>query len=170
MDAKGDFALAIAPMKLDIQKLTESLAKQNNFNVTVTSALNKLENAPNGGNAKIEQPNINSFSETFTANNKYSVIVFYRDSRTNDATNIVNGLITAGFQASSINTTLAETQTTMGPQLDNSTFIIPTDRGKAIAESVLAIVRRSLPPPRNDAVTLGGSYPLARGDAQIYLY
>lgn len=157
-----------APLKLDIQKLTDALAKQDAFNKSVTSVLNKMQaNTPNAGST-ISQPNINSASPSFTANNQYSVFVFFRESRTQDSKALVNALTASGLQTSAILTTLAETQ--IGDQPDNSTFIIPTERGQKIGEAVRQIVQHNLPPPRNDAVTLGGPYQLKRGDVQIFLY
>lgn len=158
-----------APLKLDIQKINDALVKQDSFNKSVTSTLNKMlqERAPTGG-SPIVQPNINSASPTFTANNQYSVFVFFRESRAQDSKALVDALTASGFQTSAITTTLAETQ--IGPQPDNSTFIIPTDKGEKIAEAVRQTVQQNLPSPRNGAVTLGGPYPLRRGDVQIFLF
>lgn len=156
------------PLKLDIQKINDALAKQEAFNKSVTSALNKIQPVTANPGPPIVQPNINSASPAFTANNQYSVFVFFRESRTRDSTALVDALVASGFQASAIMTTLAETQ--VGPQPDNSTFIISTDKGNKVAGVVQRIVQQNLPPPRNDAVTVGGSYPLRRGDVQIFLY
>jgi hypothetical protein len=156
------------PIKLEIQKLKDALAKQEAFNKQILPIINKLEaSAPNSSSA-ISQPNINSTTSNFAANNQYSIFVFYREARAADSKALVSGLIAAGFQTSGIMTTLEEAQ--IGPQPDGSTFIIPTDKGKTIGDAVQQIVRQDLPPPRNGAVTLGGPSPLARGDIQVLLY
>jgi hypothetical protein len=156
------------PIKLEIQKLKDALAKQEAFNKQILPIINKLEaSAPNSSSA-ISQPNINSTTSNFAANNQYSIFVFYREARAADSKALVSGLIAAGFQTSGIMTTLEEAQ--IGPQPDGSTFIIPTDKGKTIGNAVQQIVRQDLPPPRNGAVTLGGPSPLARGDIQVLLY
>jgi hypothetical protein len=156
------------PIKLDIQKLKDALAKQEAFNKQITPVINKLEASATNGSATISQPNINSASSTFTANNQYSIFLFYREARAADSKALLSGLIAAGFQTSVIMTTLEEAQ--IGPQPDGSTFIIPTDKGKTIGGAVQQIVRQTLPPPRNGAVTLGDPWALKRGDIQILLY
>jgi hypothetical protein len=156
------------PIKLDIQKMKDALAKQDAFNKEITSVVNKLEaGAPNSSPA-ISQPNINSTSSNFAANNQYSIFVFFRETRASDSKALVSVLIAAGFQTSSVSTTLQGAQ--IGPQPDRTTYIIPTDRGKTIGSAVQQTVRQHLPPPRNEAVTLGDPRLLKRGDVQILLF
>lgn len=156
------------PIKLDIQKLKDALTKQDTFNKSITLAINKLEANPSNGGPQLSQPNINSTSSSFAANNQYSIFLFYRETRADDSKLLLATLIAAGFQTSAIVTTLAEAQ--IGPQPDASTFIIPTDKGTAVGSKVEQILRQTLPSPRNSAVTLGSPYPVKRGDVQILLY
>ena len=109
-------------------------------------------------------------------NNKYSVFVFYRRPRKDDAITLFRNLAQEGFKVSQIVTSLEETSKYLFPQANDSTFIIPSDRGTAIADKIIDIVHKSFPPPRNDiclsegasgdsriCVTKGGSAPITKG-------
>jgi hypothetical protein len=134
------------PIKLEIQKLKDALAKHEAFNKQILPIINKLEaSAPNSSSA-ISQPNINTTTPNFAANNQYSIFVFYREARAADSKALVSGLIAAGFQTFGIMATLEEAQ--IGPQSDGSTFIIPTDKGKTIGDAVQQIASGSAAPTK----------------------
>lgn len=110
----------------------------------------------------------NAITPAFNENSKYSVLVFYRAQRKEDAEKILQAALSKGYQSSITMSSLQEVQ--IGQQPDNSTFIIPTQRGEEIVNPVRDLVSSTLPPPRNGSVTVGSSWPLRRGDVQVYLF
>ena len=159
-DAATNVVAQIAPLQLSVQKLQDALDKQEAFNKTVTARLDKLGLAAAGAPA---QPDINKTSPAFAKNGQYTIFVFYKPPRANEAQALVKSLSETGFQASAIATSFAE-----APQLsaDGSTFIVPTNRGVDIGASVEALAKKQ----GLQDVTLGGPYALRRGDVQIFLY
>jgi hypothetical protein len=151
-----------APISHDIQKIADALAKQDAFNKSITSAVNKLQADAASGAALIVQPNINSTSPSFEENGQYSVLVFYRLSRAAESQALVKQLTAAGFQTSSI-ATLANAN---GDQSVELTYITPTERGFKIKDQVEKIVLQLKLPNLN----VLDPEPAKRGDVQVLLY
>jgi hypothetical protein len=164
MDAKLDIKqYDAAPISHDIQKINDALVKQDAFNKLIASAVNKLQADAAGGASPILQPNINSTSSSFEENSPYSVLVFYRTSRADDAQALVKQLTAAGFQTSSIATPLANAN---GDQSVELTYITPTDRGFRIKDQVEKIALQLKLPN----VNVLDPEPAKRGDVQVHLY
>lgn len=150
-------------LRVDVQKATEALERQDGVNQKLADAINELQQS-----LKLKVPDINDQGALFDRNNKYTVLVFYRDSRKEDAANLQAALTAAGYAASSIMTDLSEVQIAVPPP--QSTVIIPTQKGMKVGQDVLALTENILPAPRNSLASLGEAHSLRRGDLQILLF
>lgn len=163
----------IGGINSSIQKINESLRKQDEFNKQIYAFVYKQgANAPLVTN-NVEQPNISGVSENFHENNNYSVLVYYKDRRQSDAKALVGGLLAAGFKAASIATDLTEVD--IGKRDPDTTFIIPSsllkDQAGPVEDNVIKVVKDILPPEKTGVLLKrGGPGSIARSQVAIYLY
>jgi hypothetical protein len=164
-DAKIDINQALAPINLAVQDLKNGLAKQAEFNKAISDQMDALTKAANRPAVLTPPPNITAKSTAFAANGNYSILIFYKDQRRQDAVSLTSRLTASGFQASAINSTLEEVRIEQQP--DGSTFLIPTAKGQTVIDDVAGITKAVVP---NSKVTVGNAYQLRRGDVQIYMF
>ena len=161
----------IGRINLDIQRIDDSLKKQEAFNTQFSATMDEITSSAKDFKAKL--PDITSVSQTFAENSKYSIVVYFTDSRLDDAKALVRGLVSAGFKASSIATNLTEVD--IGKQDPDTTFVIPSVRLKDLAgsieDSVIKIAEKILPPGKTTSSLLkrGGPGPV-KADVVLYLY
>jgi hypothetical protein len=100
---------------------------------------------------------------------QFSVLIFYKTSRTSDCRTLMRGLEAAGFPTTSIGTTFEEVaQYHQFGRPDGSNFIIPNQvNGTKIATAIQTISKQNL--PKVD-VMVGDGAPISRGDVQVNLY
>ena len=133
----------------------------------LTSDINALKQKNPGIQVSQEELNRRSQEEAlFQKNDKYSVFVFYRSDRRQDATKTVQALSEAGYGSSMILTDLTEAT---NPQPEGTTSVIYTEKGKPRVQDVEKILRglglgesikiESKPRPK-----------LGRGDINILLF
>ncbi|MEX0268431.1 hypothetical protein AB3R30_04765 [Leptolyngbyaceae cyanobacterium UHCC 1019] len=101
----------------------------------------------------------------FRANANYSVFVFYRSDRRQDATKTVQALLEAGYGSSMILTDLAEAT---NPQPKGATSVIYTERGKPRVQDVERILRGL--GLGNITIETNRRPELGRGDINILLF
>ena len=133
----------------------------------LTSDINALKQKNPGIQVSQEELNRRSQEEAlFQKNDKYSVFVFYRSDRRQDATKTVQALSEAGYGSSMILTDLTEAT---NPQPEGTTSVIYTEKGKPRVQDVEKILRdlglgesiKIEPRPRPQ---------LGRGDINILLF
>jgi outer membrane murein-binding lipoprotein Lpp len=99
-------------------------------------------------------------------NSKYSVFVFYRANRSQDADKIVQALSTAGYGSSKIMTDLSEATR---PQPEGTTSVIYTEKGRQRIQDVERILR-GLGFGNSIKTELEPRPELGRGDINILLF
>ena len=164
-DATQGISQALAPINLGLQNLKDALAQQDQFNKKVSDRIDSLSNSLAPTTPKLSQPDLYATSASTKANGAFTILIFYRDTRHDDATALLSRLTAAGFQASAINTSLAEVQIEQQPS--GSTYIIPTSKGADVVDGVVNIVKATVPA---SPVKVGNPWPLRRGDVQIYMF
>jgi len=157
----------IGPMRSDIQDIRVKLASQNDFDIKITERINGLLQASPSIGTSLVAPDLKA-APVDSRNGKYATIIFYRDSRLDDATNVRRLLTADGFNASMINSNLDEV--TLSPKDPGSTIIDMTSHGNDVVSDVQKIVVKGLGSPENKAVSVQGPFQLRRGDVQIYLF
>ncbi|OLP56698.1 hypothetical protein BJF92_11480 [Rhizobium rhizosphaerae] len=152
----------IPRLNIEIQKAQDALEKQADINRKLVDVINGMRNS-----SSLKVADINDQGALFKRNSGYTVLVFYRDSRRDDAVNLQSALTAAGYPASSIMTDLSEAKIAAPPQ---STVIVPSQKGVSVSQDVLALTKSVLPPSEAASARLGDSYRLQRGDLQILLF
>jgi peptidoglycan hydrolase-like protein with peptidoglycan-binding domain len=103
-----------------------------------------------------------------------SAVIFYRDTRAQDASALRDALTKAGLNTEAIASSLTEVH--LDQEYDGTTYVIPSDRladkGAALEDCVIKVTQSILPP--NLAATpplrRGGPGTIRKGDVVIYLY
>jgi hypothetical protein len=140
-----------------------AFAEQNAKVTALEQQVNAIKKTlPTGTQKELQQIN-----EQFKNNSEYTVLVFYRDAQSRDATEIVNNLLNKGFSSFASSTDLAEAKT----RPDNTIRILYTNKGRDKIEQVEEIIRKLIDDKKIDGnVELENKPSLERGDIQILLY
>ena len=130
----------------------------------LTADVNALKQKNPG--IQVSQEEIKRSQDAFRENAKYSVFVFYRSDRRQDATNTVQALSEAGYGSSMILTDLAEAT---NPQSKGTTSVIYTKNGKPRVQDVEKILR-DLGLGKSIKIESEPRPELGRGDINILLF
>lgn len=158
---KNDAALNndVSTLNREIKKLTADITalKQKNTDIQVSQEeLNRR---------KQEEAKRQKEEAVFQNNAEYSVFVFYRSYRSQEATKTVQALLKAGYSSSMIMSDLTEVAVR---QPDGTTSVIYTERGKPRVQDIERILRGL--GLGNITIEKNRRPELGRGDINIYLF
>jgi hypothetical protein len=113
---------------------------------------------------QVPQGSLYDTSIAYKENAKFSVLIFYSDSRRNDARGLVAQLVQKGFQASAISTDFSEFSKTGDA---GAIKIVATSKGEDVGRQVFETTKSLF---TSATVSLSDANSLARGDVQVYMF
>lgn len=159
-EAKEDVVASVAPINSQIKQLEEKIS------FLTKDILSLQENVSSAKPTEQEVEARKQIESNFAENSKYKVLVFYRQSSSEQAELAKNMLLEKGYQSAAIRTDFSELNK-ITPE-SGKISIVYTERGESKLSAVETILNSLTPKPNvvpNYRATL-----LSRGDMQLFVF